>query len=1122
MISGMNFPLRFLGVLLTGVCLSVFTENVVAQQMPTVEWATAFLQDEGTGGDLFVFDVAEDASGNTYVTGRFSESADFDPSPNNYSMTSYGQVDMFLAKYNASGALVYAVQTGSAAYDMGLAVAVDDNGNAYVSGFIEGDATVTSFDKTAIEIDGPGGTNPFFAKYDAAGQVVFVHSLTGTGSYGRANGITIAPDGSFIVVGEFGGTIDFNVGSGVETRTVASGITEGFIAKYDEAGVLSFVVATTSTISTRINSIDVDENANMIVGGTFSGVSNFDPDGSSTLTSGGAIDIFFARYDYDGNYVYRKGLRGSGSSQFGYFGDIALDTAGNVYLTGNVLGTYDIDPSNGPSEEFYISSVSNADVMFFAKYNVVGQFQYAKDVTGDAEAKGIDIGDDDQIYITGYFGGTVNFDGSGGVFNGVGNGVQDVFVASYNNINGNISNVISFGGSGADGGEAITVNNTTGKIKVVGAFKNTVDFDPTGLGTSNLTAGGSFNNGFIGQYSSIGHIQQVGQLGRYNNPSNTFQSVSSVKLDDMDNIYIGGLFSGSIDFDPSIAGNTTLSSSGAFGDLFLAKYDKDGTYQWVFSLTSSSSRAELTDVQIDSIGNVYIIGEYTGSTLDLDPSGGVTNVTNSGSKAVFLAKYSPAGSLIYANGFQTDNLLGLAVDKSGNAVITGSFGGTLDINPGGGVNNIVAANNAFTAYVAKFDPTGALVFANSYGGVGNSSGYAVAIDKNDGIYVTGFFDNMIDVDLNAGAQTLDANDGLMFVAKYDKDGNYVNAFNMANGALGTSIAVDDDLNIIVSGLYSFDVNLDPAGSSAGEIEIDPSGTDDIFLAKYTSTGALVFANGLNGPLGQTQFCLAVDKMQHIYIAGSLYQTVDFDPSSGVANLTGVYDNYIAKYSPSGNYIYAVAAEANSYSELLGLDIDDKGGIFVGGYIDDRIDLEPGAGIYDLSSNLGSTGFFAKYVDCEIGEILVTASGSSIRVASNYDTYQWLLDGQPIAGALGSSYTLTSSGNYSVRVSSGSCTASSVEKSYTLNGGVIGVEELEQTNSFTIYPNPSTGFVTIELNQDASMSIINVLDLSGRVVQQIETDSPLIRLDLSASGAGVYFVEVANDKGKSIQKLVLTE
>lgn len=1112
-------------LLLTILSLILLSSGILKAQIdPTVEWANTLLKGESIGGNLYVFDVVEDAPGNTYISGWFTGAADFDPSANSYPMTSYGQWDLFLAKYDASGALVYAVQAGSSNIDIGLSVAVDSDGNAYVSGFIEGDATVTSYDGTAIEVIGASTSVPFFAKYDVNGQLVHAHSLTGNNGQGRANDITIANDGSIIVVGEFSGTIDFDLGSGVESRTAASGIIEGFIARYDQTGDLDLVVATSSTSYTFINSINVDENLNMIVGGTFSGTTNFDPNGSSTLVSGGTVDIFFARYDYDGNYVYRKGLRGSGSNEFGYFGDITLDTAGNIYLTGNVLGTYDIDPSNGPSEEFYITSPVGSDEMFFAKYNVVGQFQYAKKLTGNAESKGIDIGDNDQLFITGSFGGTVNFDGSGGVFNMISNGGQDVFVARYTSVNGNISSAMSFGGSGVDGGEAITVNNTTGKIKVVGTFKNTVDFDPSGA-ASNLTAGGSFSNGFLGQYASIGQFQQVGQLGQYGSsiPNGNYDHyVNAITMDNNENLIIAGAFSGDVDFDPG-QGLAELSGN-IYSEVFVAKYDKDGSYKWAFKLDGDGELMELFDVETDNAGNIYIIGTFNANSLDLDPSSGQSVITNTSSKGVFLAKYNAGGALVYANGFQANDITDLVVDNSGNAFISGSFGGTLDMDPSAGVSNVNAPVGYFNSYVAKYDAAGGLLFANSYSGNGNSRATAVTLDKLGRFYVTGFFDNTIDVDLNSSTQVLDANNGDLFVVKYANDGSYLSSINMGGGTYVRAIAVDDDMNMIIAGSYYLDLTLDPTGGSAGNITIDPSGSDDLFLAKYNESGTLIFAHGFPSAGYHDEVDIVVDRMNDIYMAGYFYETIDFDPNLGIANLPGSSrgDGFLAKYSPTGNYVYAVRTDCSGYAAFGDVEIDNKGGIFLAGHFDEHMDIEYGAGIYNLFSLNDITAFMVKYVDCIIEDIEVTASGTSLIVTGNYDSYQWLLNGQPIAGALANSYTLTSSGNYSVQVSSGNCTASSTQRSYTLDGGTIGIEDIENINSFKLYPNPSIGLVTIELNAGASISNVNVLDLSGRVVKQVELEGQLLKLDLSAYGAGIYFVEVTTEGGRSIQKLVLTK
>ena len=171
-------------------------------------------------------------------------------------------------------------------------------------------------------------------------------------------------------------------------------------------------------------SIAVDSSGNVYTTGYFQGTVDFDPGtGTSNLTSAGSTDVFVSKLDSSGNFVWAKRLGGA-SSDYGY--SIAVDSSGNVYTTGYFEGTADFDPGAGTSN---LTSAGSGDV-FVSKLDSSGALVWAKGFGGTSNDRGQSIAVDSSgnVYTTGYFAGTVDFDPGAGTSNLTSAGGDDVFV----------------------------------------------------------------------------------------------------------------------------------------------------------------------------------------------------------------------------------------------------------------------------------------------------------------------------------------------------------------------------------------------------------------------------------------------------------------------------------------------------------------------------------------------------------------------------------------------------------------------------------------------------------------------------------------------------------------------
>ncbi len=248
----------------------------------------------------------------------------------------------------------------------------------------------------------------------------------------------------------------------------------------------------------------------------------------------------------------------------------------------------------------------------------------------------------------------------------------------------------------------------------------------------------------------------------------------AVAVDGSGNMYLTGLFKGTCDFDPGP--NTAQMSSVPIdtGDVYLVKLDSSGNYVWAKRFGNSYAYTQTESVAVDSSGNVIVTG-YFKDPIDFDPQDGVMDlVPESGTGGGFVAKFDSSGNHLWAH--QQGTIfpkLSVTVDGSDNVIVVGTTGGG-DFEPGPGTTNLTGDGS----FVSKFDASGNFVWAKKIGGNVQKSHrpITVAVDSSGNVYTAGNFDSEQDFDPGPGTANLTPQGPAgysKFVSKLDSSGNYV-------------------------------------------------------------------------------------------------------------------------------------------------------------------------------------------------------------------------------------------------------------------------------------------------------------------------------------------------------------
>ncbi len=542
--------------LLIAVLLAPLGVSLHAQDL---EWAK---RAGGTYSDIS-YSIAVDGAGNSYVTGYFNGSATFGPGEaNQTTLTSAGEYDIFVAKYDPAGALLWAKRAGGTTFDEGKSIAVDGSGNSYVTGFFQGSATFGLGEANETTLTGAGFGDIFVAKYGPDGALLWAKRAGGTDSE-SGDGIAVDGAGNSYVTGYFQGSATFGPGEANEITISSAGSRDLFVAKYDPDGALLWAKRAGGTDFDEGTSIAVDGAGNSYVTGSFQGSATFGPGeaNETTLTSAGSLDIFVAKYGPDGAVLWAKR---AGGTDYYYGLGIAVDGDGNSYVTGYFYGSATFGP--GEANETTLTSAGSLDI-FVAKYGPDGAVLWAKRAGGTDYyyGLGIAVDGDGNSYVTGYFYGSATFGpGEANETTLTSAGFDDIFVAKYAP-DGTLLWAKRAGGTDYDYGFGIAVDGA-GNSYVTGYFYDSVTFSPDEANETTLTSAG-FADIFVAKYAPDGALLWAKRAG-----GTDYDYGLSIAVDGAGNSYVTGYFFGSATFGPGEANETTLTSSAGYNDIFVAKF----------------------------------------------------------------------------------------------------------------------------------------------------------------------------------------------------------------------------------------------------------------------------------------------------------------------------------------------------------------------------------------------------------------------------------------------------------------------------------------------------------------------------------------------------------------------
>ena len=385
----------------------------------------------------------------------------------------------------------------------------------------------------------------------------------------------------------------------------------------------------------------------------------------------------------------------------------------------------------------------------------------------------------------------------------------------------------------------------------------------------------------------------------------------------------------------------------------------------------------------DGQGNVAVTGHFDGTT---DFGGGQVSsvITPQGpSVDIFVAEYSPSGGYLWSRtmgGTAAEEGLGMAADPFGNVLVTG-YQGSATVDYGGGMQATPGGSNDI--FVAKYSSAGSWVWSKTIGGYGVDQGNAIAADSSGNVFVTGYIGASAAA-VNFGGGPMSSVGGSdIFLVKYSSTGAHVWSQRLGGTGNDAGLAIGTDVsgNVIVAGVFEGTVDFGGGGLTS-------AGMRDIFVAKYSASGAHLWSKRFGGTGDDVAYGLAVNSAGDVALSGKFQGSVSFGGST--LNSAGGDDAFLAKLTgASGAHSWSKRFGSTSGDASTGVAVDGAGNVTVAGYFLGSVDFGGGA-----LTSLSLDAFVAKYSsagtfiwarrygasDNQLADCVTTASTGEVSVA----------------------------------------------------------------------------------------------------------------------------------------------
>ena len=535
--------------------------------------------------------------------------------------------------------------------------------------------------------------------------------------------------------------------------------------------------------------------------------------------------------------------------------------------------------------------------------------------------------------------------------------------------------------------------------------------------------------------------------------------------------------------------------------------------EWVQQI-GKAYEGRATKMAMDQDGNVYLTGSFTG-TINFPSNGKEIELNSQGGKDAFLAKFNSMGNCFWAfsiggNGWDVGK--DIAISQDGYLYVAGEFGGTfngeslgvVDFDPSDNTGELMGAGT-FDVFIAKYDSSGAFQWVKPVAGPNWEMVNGIAIDQDQNICITGFYQTGTDFEPGDSHMTLPFRGGFMdiFLAQYSSDGdlNWAHGLGSSGDDRGNDVAFDAEGNIYAAGYFSNSIDLD---TGPGSQWIVSQGGEDAFFAKYHSNGTLIWGMGIGGIGRDGIEGIDASPDHNVLIAGYFEYTMNYESQEETMELrsNGGSDLFIGQYSSGGENKWLISTGGPSDDVAYNLCALNTGSFLVAGTFQDEVNFGIDSGNSLLRSKGGRNAYVAQYGyhgdlyevfqlegddNNGVGDLLVSADNKNLYCTGSFEgvaDFDW------------SSSELTKDAGVNQDGFLAKYQSSFLKLKPSAHHSEIGV-----------IAKPSLGILQVEVPEGMEGLNLEVYSIDGKLYQSacIERNQPIVDIYVGELEVGTYLL-----------------
>jgi hypothetical protein len=849
-------------------------------------------------------------------------------------LTAQGQQDAYVARYGATGALVWAKSMGGAEMEWGRAVAVGPDGSVVVVGSYQASAVFGAGETLETTLNARAGSDGFVAKLAGAdGRLMWAKRTAGTVN-DDLTGVGVLADGAAVVWGTFEGNLVVGNSEPGEVRMDSLGGRDWVLARYQADGTVAWARRSGGTGNESSGSLSAFPNGSVAVVGTFQGSVTLGPGEANqrVLTSGGGTDGVVAVFEAQGRLSWARGVGGSGADKLE---GVAAFLDGTVAASGEFTGSVVLGA--GELNQTLLTAEASTDVLL-ARFQADGRLAWGARAGGlnPDQSYAVAAFPDGSTLLTGLYASTMTLGPSGPsqrVLQGVGD--YDSFLARYD-ATGGITWVKRVAGSARDEVKA-AVALPHGGVVVAGTLLGAATMG-TCDGTEVTVGAPSQVQGFLARLEPVNHraVQVTpkgfGTARRAGGASDDEVRVVGTLPDG--SAVLAGKLAGSAVFGQGESGQVTLNTAGG-SDVFVARVDVSGRLLWARRAGGPLDDAAVAGGVLPD-GGIVIAGEFRGTAVFGPGEANQTSLASEGAGSnpnVFIARYAHDGTLTWVKRVRgTDvRVTGVATMAGGMSAVAGHFDGSLVTWGTGEANETpLSSVGGYDVWVAMFASDGSLIWVRADGGAGSDQGGGVAIVGARDPVVVGSFDGVATFGMgNPAEATLTATGTRdMFVARYASGGTLTWVRQVSgNRVLPRSVVGLPDGAFVVVGEHDATTVLG-AGES-GQVSLPTAGSTDVFTAAYDALGRLRWAKASGGSGADRARGVALRPDGRLVVVGGFQGTATVASGTTLTSAGGE-DLFVAVWGAAGALEWARRAGGGGLDVGLAVSWMVDGSVLAGG------------------------------------------------------------------------------------------------------------------------------------------------------------------------------------------------